>query len=91
MSKDFCVGIDVGPFYAEVCDSGDINIGVEAGAYAGVGYEAGGGAYCEATYNSRDGFSSGCGVSAGGGVGVETPVGGVYSNSTTYIDSRDDD
>ena len=89
MSKDDCMGIHIGSFYAEHCMNGDTNIGVEAGSYAGVGYEAGAGAYCEATYNSHDGFSSGCGTSASVGYGVETPAFGVYANETYSIDTRD--
>lgn len=93
MSREHCTGINIGPVYAEYCSgeggSGDINIGIEAGSYGGIGYEAGAAAYCEVTYNSSDGFSSGCGVSAGGGIGIETPAGGVYANETYSYDSRD--
>ena len=89
MSKDDCMGVHIGSVYAEACMSGDINIGVEAGAYGGVGYEAGAGAYCEATYNTHDGFSAGCGTSASVGYGVETPAFGVYANETYASDTRD--
>ena len=89
MSKDECMGFHVGPVYVEHCSSGDTNIGVEAGAYAGVGYEAGAGAYCEVTYNSHDGFSGGCGTSASAGVGAESPAFGVYANTTYASDTRD--
>ena len=69
--------------------SGGVNVGVEAGAYGRVGYEAGAGAYCEATYNVHDGFSSGCGTNASAGYGVETPAFGVYANETYSSDTRD--
>ena len=89
MSRDDCVGVHIGPVYVEHCASGDTNIGVEAGAYGGVGYEAGAGAYCELTYNSHDGFSSGCGTGVSAGYGVETPSFGVYANATYSSDTRD--
>lgn len=89
MSKEGCFGIDIGPVYIEHCTSGDTNIGIEVGAYGGVGYHAGGGAYCEISHNSSDGISSGCGVSASAGYGVETPALGVYANETVSYDSRD--
>jgi hypothetical protein len=89
MSKDNCTGIHIGPVYAEYCSSGDINVGVEAGVNAGVGYEAGAGAYCEITYNSNEGFSTGCGTSTSVGIGAESQALGVYSNSTISFDTRD--
>ena len=47
-------------------------------------------AYCEVTYNKDNGFSSGCGVSASAGVGIESPAGGVYANETVSVDPRND-
>ena len=89
MSKDDCMGFHLGPVYVEHCMSGDTNIGVEAGAYGGVGYEVGAGAYCELTYNSHDGLSTGCGTSVSAGYGAETPAFGVYANETYSTDTRD--
>ena len=89
MSKDECMGFHVGPIYVEHCMSGDTNIGVEAGAYAGVGYKAGAGAYWGAKVSSHEGFSGGCGTIDSDGVEVESPVVGVYANVTYASDTRD--
>ena len=93
MSREHCIGVHIGPVYGEYCSGeggrGDINIGIEAAAYGGIGYEAGGGGYCEATYNRSEGLSYGCGVSASAGVGIESPIGGAYANETVSLDSRD--
>ena len=90
MSKDHCTGIDVGPIYVEHCSSGDINVGISAGASSGVGLTGSAGGYCEISYNQNDGVSAGCGVSAGYGVGAEVPGFGVYSHDTVSYDTRDD-
>ena len=86
-------GVNFGPLYIEETSNGDYNLGLSLGLQVGEGLSGGASAYAEVTYNEKDGFSTGYGTCAEGGLQVGiTPVRsasiGAYSTGYVCRDSR---
>ncbi len=80
-----CGGFHLGPFYIEQTSNGDINLGISVGPSGGEGIVGGGEAYAEITFNPKDGFSCGAGVSAEIGEGFNCGSGIKGLSAGTYI------
>ena len=96
MSSEFgtCSGFHLGPFYYETTSRGDVNIGISFGPSGGEGIVGGTEVYGEISFNAKDGFSVGAGVSGEAGVGCNLGPGikdlsaGTYATNYVCVDTR---
>ena len=90
-----CTGIHIGPFYYETTSNGDINIGISFGPSGGEGAVGGAEVYGEISFNPKEGFSVGGGVSGEAGVGcnlgpaIKDLSAGVYTTNYVCYDTRE--